>query len=106
PARGATDPPMARPVGPPPRQAATAVDPVRSRFTDWLSVRGCPSWPEATAASAEAGYMTASDFDHAYGFLLTRGRSPYMRRLWGVILVKCRRSAAGSIPTTQPRPDE
>ena len=25
--------------------------------------------------------MTASDFDHAHGFLLTRGRSPYMRRL-------------------------
>jgi hypothetical protein len=25
--------------------------------------------------------MTASDFDHACGFLLTRGRSPYMRRL-------------------------
>jgi hypothetical protein len=29
--------------------------------------------------------MTASDFDHAYGFLLTRGRSPYMRRLAGPI---------------------
>ena len=27
--------------------------------------------------------MTASDFDHAYGFLLTRGRSPYMRRFSG-----------------------
>ena len=66
-------------VGPAPRQAANAVDPVRSRFTDWLSVRGCPSWSEAAAAS-EAGYMTASDFDHAYGFLLTRGRSPYIRR--------------------------
>ena len=25
--------------------------------------------------------MTASDFDHAHGFLLTQGRSPYMRRL-------------------------
>ena len=25
--------------------------------------------------------MTASDFDHAHGFLLTRGRSPYIRRL-------------------------
>ena len=30
--------------------------------------------------------MTASDFDHAYGFLLTRGRSPYMRRLAGAKL--------------------
>jgi len=41
-----------------------AVDPSRSRFTDWLSVRGCPSWPETVTVSVEAGYRTASDFDH------------------------------------------
>jgi hypothetical protein len=29
--------------------------------------------------------MTASDFDHACGFLLTRGRSPYIRRYSGAI---------------------
>ena len=37
--------------------------------------------------------MTASDFDHAYGFLLTRGRSPYMRRLWGLTRAFGRRAA-------------
>ena len=37
--------------------------------------------------------MTASDFDHAHGFLLTRGRSPYIRRLWDV---KVDRNAAPS----------
>src|SRR5215831_15808156 len=40
-----------------------------------------PIMARSQVAPTEAGYMTASDLDHAYGFLLTRGRSPYMRRL-------------------------
>ena len=64
------------PVGPALSQAALHSG-LRGRSSDWLSVRGCPSWPGVDDAPEEAEYTTASDSTRRTPLLHVREESIY-----------------------------